>query len=78
MLKLKLHLEIGFFFYSPFQALMLHLFDFAKINLLQNAKICDAIWENPSDIAKWHFEKWLEIVRKLVYNSTELLNTISL
>ena len=34
---------------------------------------CDAIWENPVDVAKWHFEKWLEIVRKLVYNSTELL-----
>ena len=27
---------------------------------------CDAIWENPSDVAKQHFEKWLEIVRKLV------------
>ena len=23
---------------------------------------------NPSDVAKQHFEKWLEIVRKLVYN----------
>ena len=38
--------------------------------------ICDAIWENPLDVAKRHFEKWLEIVRKLVYNSTELLNII--
>ena len=41
-------------------------------------KKCDAIWENPSDGAKCHFEKWLEIVRKLVYNSTELLNIIKL
>ena len=32
--------------------------------------ICDAIWENPSDVAN-HFEKWLEIARKLVYNSIE-------
>ena len=38
--------------------------------------ICDAIWENPSDVAQRHFEKWLEIVRKLVYNSVELLNII--
>ena len=36
--------------------------------------ICDASWENPSDVAKRHFEKWLEIVRKLVDNSIELLN----
>ena len=28
---------------------------------------------NPSHVAKWHFEKWLEIVTKLVYNSVELL-----
>ena len=37
---------------------------------------CDAIWENLSDVTKQHFEKWLEIVRKLVYNSIELLNII--
>ena len=40
--------------------------------------ICDAIWENPLDVAKWHFEKWLETVRKLVYNNIELLNIIQL
>ena len=34
------------------------------------------IWENPSDVIKQHFEKWLEIVRKLVHNSIELLNII--
>ena len=40
---------------------------------------CDAICENLSDVTKQHFEKWIEIVRKLVYNSTdnrELLNII--
>ena len=41
-------------------------------------QICDAIWENPSDVAKQHFEKWLEIEIKLVHNSIELLNIISL
>ena len=38
--------------------------------------ICDAIWENLSDVAKQHFDKWLKIVRKLVYNSIELLSII--
>ena len=42
----------------------------------QNILICDAIWENLSDVAKQHFEKWLELVLKLVYNSVELLNII--
>ena len=44
--------------------------------VLHMYNICDVIWENPSDVAKWHFEKWLEIVKKLVYNSIELLNII--
>ena len=47
-------------------------------NLSQKKQKCDAIWENPSDVAKWHFEKWLEIVRKLVYNSIELHLIITL
>ena len=51
-----------------------------KYTLVQNYfnqfLICDAIWENPPDVAKGHFEKWLEVVRKLVYNSIELLNII--
>ena len=49
-----------------------------KLVLIFNTlkEICDAIWENLSDVAKWHFEKWLEIVRKLVYNSIEVLNII--
>ena len=44
--------------------------------MLHKITICDVIWENPSDVAKRHFEKWLEIVRKLVHSSIELLNII--
>ena len=43
---------------------------------LLNGNICDATWENLSDVSELHFEKWLETVRKLVYNSIEQLNII--
>ena len=47
-----------------------------RVKITTFTVICDAIWENSLDVAKRHFEKWLEIVRKLVYNSIELLNII--
>ena len=40
--------------------------------------ICDAIWENLSDVTKLHFEKWLETVRKLVYNSIDHFRIVSI
>ena len=34
--------------------------NFLKIQISIN--ICDAIWENGSDVVKWHLEKWLQTV----------------
>ena len=48
----------------------------ATVGSQSQLHICDAIWENPLDVAKWHFEKWLEKVRKLIYKNIELLNII--
>ena len=59
-------------FYSVFQTQYKE-----NVPLVPNHK-CDAIWENPSDVAKQHFEKWLETVSELVYNSIELLNIIKI
>ena len=35
------------------------LFHFCKLWVVNKLTVCDAIWEIPSDVAKWHFEKWL-------------------
>ena len=39
-------------------------------------RICDAIWENLSDVAKHHFEKWLKIVPILPHMMSQLLQII--